>query len=373
MTIFLVAVILPGCGGNFYSIYRSFDTKDDSIVIDAKQRLVAISRVKTSASGTSGTDNERTIVCAEPSPDALSAMSAAASASGTYKEVGAQLAGSFAETASNIGLRTQTIQLLRDGMYRACEAYMNGAITSADYSKEQRRYQIIMGGLLAIEQLTGVVTPKQVILHCESAASVGKDLLQAQRNLDEAKKNLTAAQNEAKQAKEASEQAKQSLSDYKSTLDPDSTKWTAEQKTQVSTLDQKVKDSQTTLDNKTKAVTAAEQTVKEMEGLVEAAKSLAAKASAGGTIDSGATAHQLSAFSSDNNNHMIDAVRKIVRDMLQPDFVFECLDMYRDAEYATKFQAAKTANSKAAKELDEFCGKLLEKGKEKPEAFIKAF
>jgi hypothetical protein len=61
----------------------------------------------------------------------------------------------------NIGLRTPTIQLLRDGMYRLCEAYMNGAIDRSRYTVLINRYQQMMIGLVAIEQLTGVVRTSQ--------------------------------------------------------------------------------------------------------------------------------------------------------------------------------------------------------------------
>ena len=68
-----------------------------------------------------------------------------------------------------IGLRTQSIQLLRDAMYRICEAYWNDALDSESLIAMHRRFQNLMTGLLAIEQLTGAVRPEPIILRPGSA------------------------------------------------------------------------------------------------------------------------------------------------------------------------------------------------------------
>ena len=49
------------------------------------------------------------------------------------KNLAAGLGASSSETSASIGLRTQTITLLRDGLYRLCEAYMNGAVDEIQY------------------------------------------------------------------------------------------------------------------------------------------------------------------------------------------------------------------------------------------------
>src|SRR5262245_65112002 len=94
----------------------------------------------------------------EPSLDALSAYAADLAAKVSEGDkLSAALGLNTREQSSYIGLRTQSIQLLRDGFYRGCEAYMNGALTAADYAFVVRRYQKYMIALLAIEQLTGTV------------------------------------------------------------------------------------------------------------------------------------------------------------------------------------------------------------------------
>lgn len=356
--------LLAGCG-NFDSIFRSFDTDDDSVSIDAKQRIVIIA--KKASPPASGAVS---MVCAEPSPDALSAMSAAMTASGSYKEVSAQLAASFSETASNIGLRTQTIQLLRDGMYRACEAYMNGAITALEYSKEQRRYQILMAGLMAIEQLTGVVTPKQVVLRGESAASAGTNLLQAQKNLNEATTSLRDTQKAAKIAKEDLDTAQKALTEYKKPpFEQDPSKWDETQKGKVKELEEKVNNAKTVLGDKEQAVVNAEKTVKEMEAALEAARSLSAKTSAGGNIDSSPSARQIGTFNEQNTNTMIAAVQNIVKDMFKPDFIYECLATYSSGENLAKL-AKDTPTSPAVNEMNSFCAAILGAAKANPDKYL---
>ncbi|GJH13347.1 hypothetical protein CBA19CS11_30935 [Caballeronia novacaledonica] len=57
---------------------------------------------------------------------------------------------------TELGRRLATTQLLRDGVYRLCEAYANGAISSQEYALVLSRYGDTMVTLLAIEAVTGV-------------------------------------------------------------------------------------------------------------------------------------------------------------------------------------------------------------------------
>jgi hypothetical protein len=63
-----------------------------------------------------------------------------------------------AENSAFVGLRTQSIQLLRDQFFRACEAYLNRAASAGEYNFLIRRYQKQTAALLAIEQLTSTVS-----------------------------------------------------------------------------------------------------------------------------------------------------------------------------------------------------------------------
>jgi hypothetical protein len=180
-TVVLIAVtqLLVGCVefthltrerslGNWANNDEGTDTTGEGIsgkvfFIDAKQRGIFVTSKA---------------VCAEPSPDALSALAASgkldvATPQGT--SVGAAL--SLAEAAGSIGLRTQSIQLLRDHMYRVCEAYQGGAISRLTYELLHRRFQTTMVAILAIEQLTGVTKAPTIVLGGNSAAGDAEAML----------------------------------------------------------------------------------------------------------------------------------------------------------------------------------------------------
>ena len=164
-----ITSLLGGCA-NFNSIHHRFNPNNgESMSIDAKQRVVF--SVKKDYG-----EKEWTAFCAEPSPDALAAVSASL---GLDASVGAKALGAAftnSESAASIGLRTQSITILRDGMYRLCEGYASGALDDIGFARLQRRYQAIMLGLLAIEQLTGATVAKQAVLTGNSSAKLGAGL-----------------------------------------------------------------------------------------------------------------------------------------------------------------------------------------------------
>ncbi len=183
---YLVAVslvaplLLQGCA-NLTTQSRQFTAHNSAaMTVDATQRSI-FSVKKTYKNGA-----EWTAFCAEPSPDALIAFAAAGSGGASVAGKAIDLSLSQQQAVASIGLRTQTIQLLRDGMYRLCESYASGAIDDEDMVLLQRRYQHLMLGLLAIEQVTGPVTAQQVALGGQSAASIGKSLAEIAKVLAEA-------------------------------------------------------------------------------------------------------------------------------------------------------------------------------------------
>lgn len=140
--------------GNGANGIKSTVVGGKSIIVDAKQRAIIAHFYK------EYDDDEGTVaVCAEPSPDAVAALSTAFAGSlgggllgTTDKDVA--ISTSFSETVKKLGKRNATIQLLRDALYRQCEAYANGAIQRSEYASASRRYIDAMVVLLAIEQLT---------------------------------------------------------------------------------------------------------------------------------------------------------------------------------------------------------------------------
>ena len=127
-----------------------------TVLIDAKQRAVISTPNKVPSS------HRTAFVCAEPSPDALSAISASfAGGVGLVrpdKEERIALSNAVQEAVRQLGTRNATIQLLRDGLYRQCEAHMNGLINKQAYDRIANKYINAMVVLLAVEQITTPTT-----------------------------------------------------------------------------------------------------------------------------------------------------------------------------------------------------------------------
>ncbi len=134
ITLFLLA----GCA-NLNSIYRTGHLMDKGHFIDAKQRVIYSTTAIT-------TDDKIKKVCAEPSPDVLSAIAAGfEKSSGT---VGAEISESVAQIS-----RIATTELIRERLYRACEAYFNGALDNTTYEYMQADFILTSSALLAIDRL----------------------------------------------------------------------------------------------------------------------------------------------------------------------------------------------------------------------------
>ncbi len=148
-------VVLVGCTS---TIHRTVDIDNGKgLSLDAKQRLLLVTN-------RGGIGEDRRIVCAEPSPDAITSLAAAASASGGTFNAGGSLAFGSNEAAASIGLRTQTTQLLRDGYYRLCEAYMNGALSREQYNFALVNIDHVMIPIMAIDAIAGAPRPPAVAL-----------------------------------------------------------------------------------------------------------------------------------------------------------------------------------------------------------------
>lgn len=162
----LLCLAAAACGlaacGNLHSIHRTLDTASgNGVLIDARQRAIIVSQRSDEVTSNEQTSQreKRYIACAEPSPDAMSAYAAEFSAelaksSADGGNRSAAIKGALQEAAAFIGMRTPSIQLLRDAMYRTCEAYANGGIDKGQYELAMRRYQRYTVAMMAIEQLT---------------------------------------------------------------------------------------------------------------------------------------------------------------------------------------------------------------------------
>ena len=173
----LAALSLSGCA-NLNSIHRELKTSEgNGALIDIKQRAIIASKSKT--------DPFNTIICAEPSPDSMSAFAAELAGKANLPNgVAAQLASSVQESAAFTGLRTQSIQLLRDSMFRTCEAFMNNAITAGQYDLLARRYQKHTVALLAIEQLTGAIKSPPITIDTSGSAEAARSISEMRSEMD---------------------------------------------------------------------------------------------------------------------------------------------------------------------------------------------
>lgn len=133
---------LGGCG-SLNNIYwkNGLPGGGEVITVDAKQRHLLI------------TPNG---ACAEAAPDVFTAVGTSVSGNGLFGGTEQSLAGAFSvsEAASAIG-KTQTVNLIRESMYRTCERFISGAIDQRTFLIQTARDQRSMVALLAIEQLTG--------------------------------------------------------------------------------------------------------------------------------------------------------------------------------------------------------------------------
>jgi hypothetical protein len=98
------------------------------------------------------------------------------------------VAQALATSAASIGLRTQSITLMRDHLYRICEASYNEQITELDVAQLLRRSQDMTLGILAIEQISGAVVARQAALDSSANAKASANLADTEALLDRATK-----------------------------------------------------------------------------------------------------------------------------------------------------------------------------------------
>lgn len=198
-TLAILAVVqISGCAG-FTSIYRTDSLPKDVphvISLDAKQRVLISNPTPATvrspsppashntdrSTATPGSPTNTTpnvdgptnrsphIVrfCVEPPPDIFTAIASslgleATLSESTSKDILAKLASTLSENASTIE-RTQTVNILREAMYRNCERYLSGAISEEEFIVQAARDQQLIIQVLAIEQITGIAKSQSTAL-----------------------------------------------------------------------------------------------------------------------------------------------------------------------------------------------------------------
>ena len=175
----------------------------------------------------------RDYLCAEPSTDVARAVQAglsiSAAAGGTATppaggtqieaQMAAQINASRAESVAQLTKRISTIQLLRDSLYRACEAYANGAIGQEIYTAIISRYDRMMITMLLGEMAAGNFGSAAVLGGSSSAeasadASAGangrvtiatRERQEAEQKVDDQLISISAQQRKAKDARQAAD------------------------------------------------------------------------------------------------------------------------------------------------------------------------
>lgn len=175
-----VAFALGGCQGG--TIYKRSTLGDlHTLSVDARQRLAFV--------GDYQDENGymRRAVCTEPSPDAMVARAEAlaltgkapAPAVGTAQSPGsisADFGSSSSESAASIAMRTQMIQAMRDGYFKACEGLLNGVFDKRSYRLLLANADATMIALAAVSALsTNPVVPAVAITSGPASAGIGGD------------------------------------------------------------------------------------------------------------------------------------------------------------------------------------------------------
>ncbi len=205
-----VLAAAAGCA-NLNSIHRDNTLSKDKgeiVFTDAKQRGIISNQVKTK--NTNGTVEEsddfeeyQLRICSEAAPDVFSAFATSAAGRASVDAATKSGSGAFSfasnETAATIS-RTQTVNLLREAMFRTCERFLNDAIDREELIVQSARDQRMIVSTLAIEQLTGVYTPAVTALLGNASSSTGGATAETVKLLADAKKASEAATAAAKKA-----------------------------------------------------------------------------------------------------------------------------------------------------------------------------
>ncbi|MCG6577201.1 hypothetical protein EGM97_21115 [Pseudomonas sp. AF32] len=201
----LMIMSIAGCA-NLNSIYRTFDiSRGESSMSDIRQRAILVAPNETMTKKYDSTGKfvseehikKGTFVCAEPSPDAMASLAYELAAKGGYPgKASGELAFAMQDGAAFTGIRTQSIQMLRDFGYRLCESYMSGAISAAQYELLMRRFQKNTVALLAIEQLTGTIKAPPVALTTSGRAEATKSLSEQRAEREKVSDRISALEAE---------------------------------------------------------------------------------------------------------------------------------------------------------------------------------
>lgn len=202
-----------GCA-NVGSIYRPLAVEGKAVSIDGYQTPIFSSVIDISKDhrDINEKDVNRTVVCPSPPVDAIAAHSFGAAGTNVFTSPTAKDTAQFSladvMAAASIGLRTNSTTLLSYNSAWNCLAYMGGATSDPKFMELARRNQNNTLGILAIEQLTGVIKAGQATIGGTSAGATGSDDTSAlSAGLESARKDKNSALSALDQKKLAQEEA----------------------------------------------------------------------------------------------------------------------------------------------------------------------
>ncbi len=161
----LLALTSGGCASPRYRMV-ALNPEVSTMLTEADTRMISL------RPNPKGGSNPK-ILCAEPSPDVAKALSLAmqaetkvATPGGTSVGIGAGYASS--EALMTLAGRTTTVVALRDGLYRACEAYANGIIGRSAYAMILSQYGDLLVTLMLGEAAAGATVPNDTTIQASN-------------------------------------------------------------------------------------------------------------------------------------------------------------------------------------------------------------
>jgi hypothetical protein len=145
------ALILAGCDSNYHANAQIGSTQ--ALLTNADLRLVTDRAVPDG-------DPTRRAVCTEPPPDIAKALStaqdvSAKAATAAGASGGLTVSNQTAEQAMELAGRVPGVVGLRDGTYRLCEAWSNGAVGDSAYALSLSRYGELLVTLILADAVKG--------------------------------------------------------------------------------------------------------------------------------------------------------------------------------------------------------------------------
>jgi hypothetical protein len=213
--VIFTATLICSCQNNGKLV--KVQTVDSGVSVMTTADVRTIHHIKIANENKQGRIKPEYIICAEPSPDIAKAVADALNIgtsfdikglpSGIDPKVAAEISKARAEGVAQLTERLATIQLLRDTLYRACESYANGALTSTAYTLMLSRYDDIMITMLLGEFAAGGFG--------RSLSVIGSEAGSGSSFLSDVKEKNDKSRNSEKKLKELEKQ----LNDHQAKLD----------------------------------------------------------------------------------------------------------------------------------------------------------